>query len=109
MCSAEASSWVTRSNTITISGAGIDIFDTDISKIVGTSVGEDASGVLVGSTSGGFSGVGELVEFDIFSYADISFNAEMSNSLSVDSSLSIGFVTCAAVNNAFSSLFNIWG
>ena len=56
----------------------------------------------MGSSGGSFSGVGKFVELDVFSYSDITFNAEVSDSLGVDSLFSIGFVTCAALSLAFS-------
>jgi hypothetical protein len=65
---------------------------------------KDAVGFFVGSSSGGFLGVAEFVEFDIFSYTDITSNAEVSNSLCVNSLFSVGLIACAAVGKAFSLL-----
>ena len=61
---------------------------------------KNAGGVFVGNTSGGFLCVAEFVEFDIFSNTDISSNAEVSNSLGVDSLFTIGFIAGTAVGEA---------
>ena len=57
---------------------------------------EDTVGGLVSSAGGCFLSVGEFVEFNIFSYTDISSNAEMSDSLGINSLFSVGFIACAA-------------
>jgi hypothetical protein len=46
--------------------------------------------------------VAEFVELNIFSYTDITSNAEGSDSLCIDSLFSIGFVAGTAVGKAFS-------
>ena len=48
--------------------------------------------------------VAKFVEFNIFSYTDVTSNAEMSDSLGVDSLLTIGFIACAAVGKAIACL-----
>ena len=103
------SAWGSRTNSISIIGAGINISNADSAKFLRTFVGEDAVGVFVGSSGGGFSGMSDLVELNILSHANISLNAEVSHSLGVNSLFSVGFVACAAVSEAFSCLFNIGG
>ena len=53
--------------------------------------------------------VGEFVELNIFSNTDISSNAEVSNSLGVDSLFTVGFIACTAFSKAFAGLGNIGG
>ena len=65
---------------------------------------QDPAGRIVTANEAACSLLGlsmaELMEFNIFSNTDISSNAETSDSLSVDSVLSIGFIACTAIGKA---------
>lgn len=102
-------SWSETTVSISIRWACENTFNANFGEFFLTFVVEDAFGVFECSAFWGLNSFVQFVVWDVFSYANVTFNAEVSDSLGVNSLFTVGLVACAAVGVAVCFLFNIWG